>query len=136
MSSETSITKPPKLSKTSTKPPKRKRKRAVAIKAAEAGRPQPVWLRKHGHMLPPPTAPPTEDTFERPAALPRLLDKAEVCRIACASFPTLWSWMRQGRFPRSRAVAGRSMWLSTEIEAWMRELPLRRLKGDGDQVQP
>jgi predicted DNA-binding transcriptional regulator AlpA len=44
--------------------------------------------------------------------------------------------MRAGTFPRSRAVQGRSMWLSTEIEDWMRKLPLRQLKGDGDQVKP
>ena len=67
MSSETSTTKPPKLSQTSTKPPKRKRKRAVAVKEAEAGRPQPPWLRNHGHMLPPPTAPPTEEILRAPS---------------------------------------------------------------------
>ena len=89
-------------SEISTKPPaaKRKRKRAVAIKAAEDRRPQSPWLRTHGPTLPAP----------------------------------IWAWMRAGTFPRSRAVQGRSMWLSTEIEAWMHALPRRALKGD--QVKP
>ena len=119
-------------SEISTKPPaaKRKRKRAVAIKAAEDRRPQSPWLRNHGPTLPAPE----ETSSERPAGLPKLLDKAEVCAIAGASFPTIWAWMRAGTFPRSRAVQGRSMWLSTEIEAWMHALTRRALKGD--QVKP
>jgi predicted DNA-binding transcriptional regulator AlpA len=59
-----------------------------------------------------------------------LLSKRQVLAIANVSYPTLWSWMRQGTFPRSRVVGGKSMWLSTEIEAWMAALPKRRLKGD------
>jgi predicted DNA-binding transcriptional regulator AlpA len=61
----------------------------------------------------------------------RLLSKRQVLDIANVSYPTLWVWMRQGSFPRSRAVGGKSMWVSTEIEAWMAALPLCRLKGDG-----
>jgi predicted DNA-binding transcriptional regulator AlpA len=38
--------------------------------------------------------------------------------------------MRDGRFPRSRIVGGKSMWLSSEIDAWLSGLPLRPLKGD------
>jgi predicted DNA-binding transcriptional regulator AlpA len=40
--------------------------------------------------------------------------------------------MRAGTFPRSRVAGGKSMWLSTEIEAWMSALPVRVLKGDGE----
>ena len=60
----------------------------------------------------------------------RLLTKPEVCAIAHVSYPTLWQWMLAGKFPRSRIVAGRSMWLSTEVDAWLAELPVRPLKGD------
>jgi len=60
----------------------------------------------------------------------RLLSKREVLAIANVSYPTLWSWMRQGTFPRSRVVGGKSMWLSTDIEAWLATLPVRKLKGD------
>jgi predicted DNA-binding transcriptional regulator AlpA len=60
----------------------------------------------------------------------RLLDKADVMAITGVTFPTVWAWMRAGTFPRSRVVGGKSMWLSTEIDAWLAQLPIRRLKGD------
>ena len=66
----------------------------------------------------------------------RLLDKAEVLAIANVSYPTLWTWMRDGKFPRSRATGGsnsKSMWVSSEIEQWLANLPLRPLKGDPEQ---
>jgi predicted DNA-binding transcriptional regulator AlpA len=63
-----------------------------------------------------------------------LLDKAEVCAIANVTFPTIWSWMRAGKFPRSRMVGGKSMWRSDEIERWLAELPMRPLKGDGEDT--
>jgi len=59
-----------------------------------------------------------------------LLSKRQVLAIINVSYPTLWSWMRQGKFPRSRVVGGKSMWLSTDIEAWLATLPVRKLKGD------
>ena len=43
----------------------------------------------------------------------RLLSKRQVLDIANVSYPTLWSWMRRGSFPRSRAVGGKSMWVLT-----------------------
>src|SRR5262245_5546286 len=60
----------------------------------------------------------------------RLLDKHEVCAITGVTYPTIWEWMRKDKFPRSREVGGRSMWVSTEIEAWLAALPVRPLKGD------
>jgi predicted DNA-binding transcriptional regulator AlpA len=60
----------------------------------------------------------------------RLLDKPTVMAVANVSFVTLWMWMRDGKFPRSRIVGGRSMWRSNEIDAWLNDLPLRPLKGD------
>jgi prophage regulatory protein len=65
-----------------------------------------------------------------PAAAVRLLSKREVLAITGVSYPTVWSWMRAGTFPRSRVVGGKSKWLSTEIEDWLSALPLRTLKGD------
>jgi prophage regulatory protein len=60
----------------------------------------------------------------------RLLSKPEVMTITGLSYPTLWAWMRAGKFPRSRIVGGKSMWLSSEIDAWLAGLPVRPLKGD------
>jgi predicted DNA-binding transcriptional regulator AlpA len=65
----------------------------------------------------------------------RLLGKSEVMAIANVSFPTLWLWMRDEKFPRSRIVGGKSMWLSSEIEAWLAGLPLRPLKGDAPESE-
>jgi predicted DNA-binding transcriptional regulator AlpA len=60
----------------------------------------------------------------------RLFDKREILAITNVTFPTIWAWMRKGTFPRSRVVGGKSMWLSTDIEAWLATLPVRKLKGD------
>ncbi|MGO9631512.1 MAG: helix-turn-helix transcriptional regulator [Xanthobacteraceae bacterium] len=66
-----------------------------------------------------------------PSLVLRLLAKPEVLLIAGGiSYPTLWSWMRAGRFPRSRVVGGKSMWRSDEVQAWLEALPVRPLKGD------
>ena len=59
-----------------------------------------------------------------------LLSKRQVLAIINVSYPTLWSWMRQGKFPRSRVVGGKSMWRSDEVDAWLSALPVRKLKGD------
>ena len=37
----------------------------------------------------------------------RLLSKAEVITITGRSFVTIWTWMRDGRFPRARDAHGR-----------------------------
>jgi prophage regulatory protein len=60
----------------------------------------------------------------------RLMTKAEVLAIANVSFPTIWQWQRDGKFPRSRVVGGQSMWRSDEIAAWLEGLPITKLKGD------
>ena len=38
--------------------------------------------------------------------------------------------MRAGTFRRSRVAGGKSVWLSSENEDWLSQLPLRQLKGD------
>ena len=60
----------------------------------------------------------------------RLYDKHEVCAITGATYPTIWAWIRRGEFPPARIVGGKSKWRSTDIEAWMDALPIRKLKGD------
>jgi predicted DNA-binding transcriptional regulator AlpA len=64
--------------------------------------------------------------------LPRitLIAKADVLAITGKSYKTIWTWMQAGKFPRSRVVGGRVMWLSGEIDAWLNALPVQRLKGD------
>jgi predicted DNA-binding transcriptional regulator AlpA len=60
----------------------------------------------------------------------QLLMKHEVVAITGVTFPTLWLWMRQGKFPRSRIVGGKSAWLASDVEQWLATLPVRPLKGD------
>jgi predicted DNA-binding transcriptional regulator AlpA len=66
----------------------------------------------------------------------RLLSKREVLAIANVSYPTLWAWMRQGMFPRSRVAGGKSVWRSDEVDAWLATLPVRHLKGDPGYTSP
>jgi prophage regulatory protein len=68
-----------------------------------------------------------------PPLVERLLSKYEIMTITGLSFPTIWQWMRDGKFPRSRVVGGRSMWRSSEVDAWLAALPLRELKDDAPE---
>jgi predicted DNA-binding transcriptional regulator AlpA len=65
----------------------------------------------------------------------RLLDKAEILAITGVTYPTIWAWMRAGKFPRARIAGGKSMWLSSEIDAWLAGLQVRPLKGDAPSTQ-
>jgi predicted DNA-binding transcriptional regulator AlpA len=65
----------------------------------------------------------------------RLLSKAEVLAVVNVSYPALWKWMREGKFPRSRLVGHKSMWLSTDLALWLTNLPPCRLKGDAPPDQ-
>jgi predicted DNA-binding transcriptional regulator AlpA len=73
---------------------------------------------------------------QRNTAALRLLYKAEVLEIAGVSYPTLWAWMCAGKFPRPRVTSGgsnsKNAWRSDEVERWIAELPVRRLKGDAE----
>jgi len=69
----------------------------------------------------------------------RLLSRAEVLAVVNVSYPALWKWMRDGRFPRARIVGAsgstKRMWLSTEVAAWLSNLPPTRSKGDASSDQ-
>jgi predicted DNA-binding transcriptional regulator AlpA len=59
-----------------------------------------------------------------PPLVERLLNKYEVMTMTSLSYPTLWAWMRAGKFPRSRIVGGKSMWVCSEVNAWISGLPV------------
>jgi len=62
---------------------------------------------------------------------PKLLTKVQVLDRVGVTFPTIWKWMREGRFPRSRVVGdSKSVWLESEINEWILALPERQLMGD------
>jgi predicted DNA-binding transcriptional regulator AlpA len=65
-----------------------------------------------------------------------LLPKSEVLRrIGGVSFPTIWLWMQKGKFPRSRIVGGKTMWLEADIEKWIEALPETPLKGEREPLE-
>ena len=66
---------------------------------------------------------------------PRLLSKFEVVLRTKTSFPTLWQWMRDGRFPRARDLNGKTVWLETEVDEFLESLPPKTYLGD-PQHQP
>jgi predicted DNA-binding transcriptional regulator AlpA len=46
------------------------------------------------------------------------------------SYPTIWSWSKQGRFPAARSLGfghdGRVGWLESEVDEWIRSLSVRQ----------
>jgi prophage regulatory protein len=60
----------------------------------------------------------------------RLLSRREVIERTSLSYPTLWRWMIDGKFPRSRQVGGKCCWVEAEIDRWIATAPLVKLKGD------
>jgi predicted DNA-binding transcriptional regulator AlpA len=63
-----------------------------------------------------------------PTSLPRMLGKG--CRLCGVTYPTIWRWMQQATFPRSRAIGSRSFWREDEIAEWLANRPIVRLKCD------
>ncbi len=61
----------------------------------------------------------------------RLLSRPEVLDLVGVSYPTIWSWMQQGKFPRSRKLGDQKVgWLASELKSWIESRPIMRLKGD------
>jgi prophage regulatory protein len=60
----------------------------------------------------------------------RLLSKAEVLERVGVTFPTVWKWQQEGKFPRSRELGGKVAWLEHEITEWILARPISRLKCD------
>ena len=60
----------------------------------------------------------------------RLIYRLELTKRVGLTYPTIWKQMRNGTFPRGRAVGGKTAWLESEIDNWIAALPERRLKGD------
>jgi prophage regulatory protein len=66
------------------------------------------------------------------------LSKAQVLKKIPVTAPTLWAWVRQGKFPRPRAIFNKTVWVAAEVDAWMQARPHREYKrittGDNDGV--
>ena len=60
----------------------------------------------------------------------RMLSKAEILCRTGRTYPTIWRWMRERRFPRARDFNGHPAWLEAEIDEFFAGLPIRKLKGE------
>jgi predicted DNA-binding transcriptional regulator AlpA len=60
----------------------------------------------------------------------RFLDIRQVREKVPVTPPTIHSWMKAGKFPRAREVGPRSFWVASEVDAWMKDRPIRRYKSD------
>ena len=72
----------------------------------------------------------TQDNNEA-AAEPALvfLSKAQVLKKVPVTGPTLWSWVRQGKFPKPRDISpNKTVWLEADVDAWIRAQPVRNYK--------
>jgi predicted DNA-binding transcriptional regulator AlpA len=58
----------------------------------------------------------------------RLVFKPEVLDRVGVTYPAIWQWMREGKFPASREVGGKVAWLESEIDEWIASRPIRRYK--------
>ena len=72
-----------------------------------------------------------DHTPEGPVGKPRrLLSKREVLALVPVSYTTLWSWMRQGQFPRSIVLGPGSKvgWYEDSIAEWLASREPSQLK--------
>jgi predicted DNA-binding transcriptional regulator AlpA len=63
---------------------------------------------------------------------PKYLTKSEVLERVGFSYPAVWGWMNEGKFPRAFMVAGRLRWWEHEIFEWMSRQSRQRLKSDAE----
>jgi prophage regulatory protein len=54
------------------------------------------------------------------------LSKAQVLAKIPVTGPTLWNWIRAGKFPKPRDISpNKTVWLATEVDEWIKSRPLR-----------
>ena len=69
---------------------------------------------------------------QSPAPRPKYIFKPEVLKLVGYTFPTLWLWMREGKFPLSFVIGSKTAWLESEIDAWLASRPRSQLKKSGE----
>jgi prophage regulatory protein len=70
-------------------------------------------------------------TNSEAAAEPALvfLSKTQVLKKVPVTAPTLWTWVRQGKFPKPRSISpNKTVWIEAEVDAWMQAQPVRNYK--------
>ena len=68
-----------------------------------------------------------EAAAEQPTLV--FLSKAQVLQKIPVTAPTLWSWVRAGKFPRPQAISpNKTVWVAAEVDEWMKVRPYRQYK--------
>lgn len=71
----------------------------------------------------------SDDDYEpAPRSGDHFLSKRDLEKKVCLTFPYVWRLIRDDKFPKGRAIGSRTVWLNSEVEAWMRERPVREYK--------
>jgi predicted DNA-binding transcriptional regulator AlpA len=94
---------------------------------------KPVAPSKASQQFAPPVVP-QAPLVALPPRLTRLIDRNELMRIIPVTYPTIWKWMREDKFPRSKNCGGKIVWLESDIEDWIKSRPAQPLKGDLESV--
>jgi predicted DNA-binding transcriptional regulator AlpA len=57
------------------------------------------------------------------------LTKKQVLNKVPVTAPTLWTWVRAGKFPKPRTISpNKTVWIEAEVDAWMKAQPTPRYK--------
>jgi predicted DNA-binding transcriptional regulator AlpA len=59
---------------------------------------------------------------------PVFVSKAEVLLRTGKTFQTIWTWMREHKFPLARDCNGQPVWLEDELDDWMNSRPIKKYK--------
>jgi predicted DNA-binding transcriptional regulator AlpA len=62
----------------------------------------------------------------------KLIGRKELLERVPISYPVCWRLMNEGKFPRSRQIGGKSFWIEREIDEYLDNLPLVKLKSDAE----
>lgn len=74
--------------------------------------------------------------FQKHRPAPRLLTSEEVMeRVALKSYATLWTWVKEGKFPQPIAPQGNTFrskvrWREADIVSWIETRPERSVSGE------
>jgi predicted DNA-binding transcriptional regulator AlpA len=49
--------------------------------------------------------------------------RKEVAEIIDRTWPCIWQWIREGKFPKPHMHGGRPIWLKSDIDAYFASLP-------------
>jgi predicted DNA-binding transcriptional regulator AlpA len=70
----------------------------------------------------------SDDQSDEPAQPLRMIFKPEVIQRVGHSFPTIWKWMRAGKFPLSFQIGSKTAWREDEVDQWLASRPRSSFK--------